>query len=205
MRVKKEAMVSSQPEDEHEISRSGLRRSLLDAEFPAQSVTQVEPCVATSKDREAAGTKVEITQMDVQVSEQPNVIAEQSEGRNVTDKMTKVVEKVPDFALLYFTLVADQAVSDGYLDQFLTLEPHVRGVAERADRLNGKITNLSAAHWLHNQNQHGAEEAKIERTAVDQLVLASELKPRRFRTRYQAASFQGPTARQDAETSERNK
>ena len=30
-------------------------------------------------------------------------------------------------------------------------------------------------------------------------------KPRKFRTRYQAVSFQGPTARQDAETSEKNK
>ena len=93
----------------------------------------------------------------------------------------------------------------GYLDHFLTLEPHVRAAAERADRLNGKITNLSAAEWLHNQKQHRAEEAKIERTAMDQLVLASELKPKRFRTRWQAMSFQGPTARQDAETVERNK
>ena len=36
-------------------------------------------------------------------------------------------------------------------------------------------------------------------------MLASEVKPQRFRSRYQAKSFQGPTARQDAESAERSK
>ena len=68
----------------------------------------------------------------------------------------------------------------------------MRAAAERADRRNAKITNLSAAQWLHNQRQHRGEEARTGRTALDQLVLASERKPRRLSTRWQATSFQPP-------------
>ena len=91
----------------------------------------------------------------------------------------------------------------GCLDHFLSFEPHAlqqNGQTDVTQRLP-----ISAAQWLHHQREHRAEEARTERTALDQLVLASEQTPRRFRTRWQAISFQGPTARQDVETAERNK
>ena len=53
----------------------------------------------------------------------------------------KVIEEIPDFILLYYTLVADQAIPSGYLDHFLTLEPHVRAAA---DRRHEKITRRRA-------------------------------------------------------------
>ena len=109
----------------------------------------------------------------------------------------KVIEEIRDFVLLYFTLIVDQAIPSAYLEHFLTLEPHVRVAVKRADRRTVKITNLSAQR-LHNQKQHWVEEAQL-----DHLVLALELKPKRFRTLWQAMSFQRPTARQDAETAEK--
>ena len=47
-------------------------------------------------------------------------------------------------------------------------------------------SNVSAAQLLHSQKRKKEKCLRIERTAVDQLVLASELQPRRFRTRYRA-------------------
>ena len=40
---------------------------------------------------------------------------------------------------------------------------------------------------------------------VDQLVVAAGIKPRRFRTKWQRSCYEGPTARQDAESAERNR
>ena len=40
-------------------------------------------------------------------------------------------------------------------------------------------------------------------TAVDQFMVAADLVPRRFRTKWQQAYFEGPTARKDAESAER--
>ena len=91
------------------------------------------------------------------------------------------------------------------MEPFLSLEHQLYAAVRRVDRRNANISNITAAQWLHARRQKKEDELREERTAVDHLVQASELKPRRFRTRYQAASFQGSTARQDAETSERNK
>ena len=113
--------------------------------------------------------------------------------------------EVPDFVRLYFTLVLDGAVPRGYLREFVSLEEPVRTAAERADRRNAGITNFSAAGWLHLQRKSLRESEKSERDAIDQLVLASEIKPRKFRSRCHQQAFQGPSARQDAEAAERAK
>ena len=69
-------------------------------------------------------------------------------SHNITDagapksNGASVCVEVPDFVLLYFTLVADRAIPSGYLDHFLSLEPHSQAAAERADRRNVAITNL---------------------------------------------------------------
>ena len=39
----------------------------------------------------------------------------------------------------------------------------------------------------------------------DQLVVAADIKPRRFRTKWQRSCYEGPTARQDAESAERSR
>ena len=45
----------------------------------------------------------------------------------------------------------------------------------------------------------------MDRLATDQFIAASVLKPRRFRSRCQTIAFRGPTARDDAELTEKNK
>ena len=42
-------------------------------------------------------------------------------------------------------------------------------------------------------------------TAVDQFMVAADLVPRRFRTKWQQAYFEGPTARKDADSAERSR
>ena len=51
-------------------------------------------------------------------------------------------DKVPDFVLLYFTLVSDRAIQSGYLEQFIALEQPIKAAADRADRRNAAITNF---------------------------------------------------------------
>ena len=42
-------------------------------------------------------------------------------------------------------------------------------------------------------------------TIADQLVIAADMWPKRFRTKWQRAIYDGPTARRDAETAERDR
>ena len=55
----------------------------------------------------------------------------------------------PDNIFLYMTLVAGSAVPDGFLSEFVLLEPHVARSAERADRLAMGIDNMSAPVLKH--------------------------------------------------------
>ena len=60
-------------------------------------------------------------------------------------------------------------------------------------------TALSA---LRRESEH---RASIEKSIADQLVIAAEVKPKRFRTKWQRTVYDGPTARKDAEASERDR
>ena len=55
--------------------------------------------------------------------------------------------------------------------------------ADRADRENAAITKSSAKVWFHSRRMSQQVAMKGETFAKDQLFLATELKPRRFRTR----------------------
>ena len=109
---------------------------------------------------------------------------------------------VPDFVLLHWMFVADSAVPMGYRDGVPALVPHFLRAAIREDQRNASITNASAAVY------HSAQMQAIEHEffcAKIQLVLATELKPRRFRTTWQRRVYDGPTARLDAKNEERTK
>ena len=55
-----------------------------------------------------------------------------------------------------------------------------------------------------NALQKQMSQAALESSSVaDQLMIAVDLKPRRFRTKWQQACYEGPTARKDAESAER--
>ena len=169
-------------------------------------MAKVEPTLDLMDDRvpEDTADKPEIasTLMDQKAPEDRGVCSNQSDSIGLPRAGSA---EVPDFVCLYYTLVLDGAVPRGYLHEFLSLEGHVRTAAERADRRNSSITNFSAAGWLHLQKSSQQKSERSERDAFDQLVLASTLKPRKFRSKCQEHAFQGPSARQDAESAERTK
>ena len=52
----------------------------------------------------------------------------------------------------------------------------------------------------------GKQREKLNSTSVvDQLVVAADIKPRRFRTKWQKFCYEGPTARQDSASAERSR
>ena len=56
---------------------------------------------------------------------------------------------VLDIVLLRFTLVMDQGVREGFVDELISLEPHILKAAARADIRNSTVTNSSVEVWLH--------------------------------------------------------
>ena len=55
---------------------------------------------------------------------------------------------------------------------------------------------------LRRESDHRAAAAGA---IADQLVIAADMRPKRFRTKWQRAIYEGPTARKDAETAERDR
>ena len=83
---------------------------------------------------------------------------------------------VTDLILLYKTLLADGVIPVGFVAEFLELESSLRRAVERKMKRLSTITDAEA-------------ELQLEAT-------------RKFRTKWQQACYEGPTARQDAETAE---
>ena len=106
-----------------------------------------------------------------------------------------------DFALLYFTLVKDNAVSKDYLQEFLSLEIPGRRAAKRATPISDSMAATALSVIRREADQPATEIGSIG----DQLLIAADLKPRKFRTRWQRAVYDGPTARKDAELAERDR
>ena len=53
---------------------------------------------------------------------------------------------------------------------------------------------------LRGESEH---RASVEVSISDQMVIAADLRPKKFRTRWQRIVYDGPTARKDAESAER--
>ena len=85
---------------------------------------------------------------------------------------------LPDIGLRSFTLVMDRAVPPGYLEHFIALGPHKIKATARADRCNATITNSSAEVWLQSLRKYQQSVVIKETFAKDQLMLATEIKPR---------------------------
>ena len=62
-----------------------------------------------------------------------------------------------------------------------------------------------AERLLADEKQRKLHEKLSSSPVVDQLVVAADIKPRRFRTKWQKSCYEGPTARQDAESAERSR
>ena len=68
-----------------------------------------------------------------------------------------------------------------------------------------QITNTSAAIWRDNYEKSKAFDLQRTRSVEEQFVLACAREPRRFQSRLQKILWTGPSARNDAEESERER
>ena len=109
------------------------------------------------------------------------------------------------FTLLYYTLVQDGALPLGYLREFMSLETPARRAANRLQASAAAVSDSIASTALSALRRESEHRASIEKWIADQLVIAADVRPKRFRTKWQRAVYDGPTARKDAEASERDR
>ena len=109
------------------------------------------------------------------------------------------------FAALYHTLVRDGALPLGYLQEFVSLEQPARRSANRLQASAVSVTDSAASMTLDALRRESEHRASVEVSISDQMVIAADLRPKKFRTRWQRVVFDGPTARKDAEAAERDR
>ena len=109
------------------------------------------------------------------------------------------------FALLYHTLVKDNALPIGYLQDFFSLEIPARRAAKRLQVSAASISDSMASTALSELRKKDAQRAAEVISISDQLVIAADLKPKKFRTTWPRSVYDGPTARKDAELAERDR
>ena len=109
------------------------------------------------------------------------------------------------FTLLYYTLVRDGALPLGYLQEFISLEAPARKAANRLQASAVAVSDSAASTALVALRRESEHRASIEKSIADQLVIAADMRPKRFRTKWQRIVYDGPTARKDAETAERDR
>ena len=110
-----------------------------------------------------------------------------------------------DVVLLYFTLRVDKVVPGGFLPEFVSLEYSMRRSSERRIRMAAYLTDAEAERLLAVEKERKLHDEFISSSVVDRLMVAAEVKPRRFRTKREKSCYEGPTARQDAESAERSR
>ena len=77
--------------------------------------------------------------------------------------------------------------------------------SERVDRRMAMLSNQEAALWLHQQQDPRQSAALHTKTAEDPFLLAASVTPRRYRASFQQGIHASPNARNDAESTERDK
>ena len=109
------------------------------------------------------------------------------------------------FTLLYHTLVQDGASPLGYLQEFTSLEAPARRSANRLQASAIAVTDSAASMTLAALRRESEQRASVEKSISDQLVITADVRPKRFRTKWQRIVYDGPTARKDAESAERDR
>ena len=109
------------------------------------------------------------------------------------------------FTLLYYTLVKDGALPSGYLGEFTSLEAPARRSANRLQTSAIAVTESAASASLAALRRESEHRASVEVSISDQLVIAADMRPKKFRTKWQRIVYDGPTARKDAESAERDR
>ena len=106
---------------------------------------------------------------------------------------------------MFYTLVADGAIPAGYLVDLPGLEIPALREAMRQRILSLSNSDPDAEMRLLAYRRDISQKASTTSKIMDQLVMAADLKPGRFRTKWQQAVYEGPTARKDAESAERER
>ena len=111
------------------------------------------------------------------------------------------------FTLLYYTLVRDGALPLGYLREFMSLETPARRAANRLQTYAASISDSMASTALSALRRESEHRASLEKSIADQMVMviAADMRPKKFHTKWQRAVYDGPTARKDSETAERDR
>ena len=109
------------------------------------------------------------------------------------------------FTLLYYTLVRDGALPLGYLREDMSLEAPARKAVSRLQASAVAVSDSAASTALVALRRESEHRASVEKSIADQLVIAADMRPKRFRTKWQRIAYDGPTARKDAETAERDR
>ena len=112
---------------------------------------------------------------------------------------------VTDMVLLYITLVSDRAIPAGFLTEFLTLEQSLNVSSKRAINIAASLSDAEAERLLVLNKKQRDTQILNSSSASDLLVLAAELKPRKFRSKWQRTVYEGSTARKDMENAERSR
>ena len=85
------------------------------------------------------------------------------------------------------------------------MEIPARRAAKRLQVSATSISDSMASTALSELSKKDVQRAADIVSISDQLVMAADLKPRKFRTKWQRAVYDGPTARKDAELAERDR
>ena len=109
------------------------------------------------------------------------------------------------FTILYYTLVRDGALPLGYLQEFISLEAPARKAVSRLQASAVAISDSAASTALVALRRESEHRGSVEKSIADQLVIAADMRPKRFHTKWQRIVYDGPTARKDAETAERDR
>ena len=109
------------------------------------------------------------------------------------------------FTLLHHTLVRDGALPLGYVQEFTSLEAPARRSANRLQASAIAVTDSTASMTLAALRRESEHRASVEKSILDQLVIAADMRLKRFRTKWQRIVYDGPTARKDAESAERDR
>ena len=100
-----------------------------------------------------------------------------------------VSDPIPTNAqLLYWTLVDDGALPNGYLSHFITLMNSVEAAAARQARVTF-LNNPQADLLIHEFHQNWRKVAVLEKTAADVFAQAFALPPRKYKTRLERSLF----------------
>ena len=121
------------------------------------------------------------------------------------DSIAQSVPAISDSKLLYYTLVADGALSGGSELEFDGLMRTVAPAAESQAKAYAQLKPEDTTLWLLRVKAAQAESEKEIQAESDKFRAAWTQEPRKLRTKFERTLHAGTTQRKDAEDEERNR